>query len=131
MAENSNSKSDHVATEVKTHSGGCHCGKVRYEVKTDLGMVISCNCSICKKRGSLLSFVPTSAFSLKHGESDLTDYQFNKHIIHHLFCATCGILSFARGTGRDGGEMIAVNVRCLDDVDLDTLTVTPFDGRSR
>jgi hypothetical protein len=67
---------------------------------------------------------------LRSGADSLTDYQFNKKIIHHLFCRTCGIGSFARGTGPDGAEMIAINVRCLDGVDLDSLTVTPFDGKS-
>jgi hypothetical protein len=116
--------------KVSTYSGGCHCGKVRYEVATDLALVMACNCSICTKRGTLWNFVPASQFALKKGENDLTDYQFNKHVIHHLFCSTCGILSFARGKGKDGSDTIALNVRCLDEVDLDTLEITKFDGRS-
>jgi hypothetical protein len=70
-------------------------------------------------------------FTLVSGEDALSDYQFNKHAIHHLFCATCGIKSFARGKGRDGGDNVAINVRCLDGVELDALNVTKFDGRSR
>ncbi len=116
--------------EQKTHHGGCHCGKVRYEVTTDLTKVMSCNCSLCQKRGSLLTFVPASQFALASGEDALIDYQFNKQVIHHLFCATCGVLSFARGTGPDGAEMVAINVRSLDDVDLAALTLTPFDGKN-
>jgi hypothetical protein len=116
--------------KVSTYSGGCHCGKVRYEVEADLGTVIACNCSICSKRGSLLSFVPAGRFRLEKGEGDLTDYHFNKHVIHHLFCSTCGILSFAKGKAKDGKDMVAINVRCLDGVDLDALTITKFDGRS-
>ncbi len=65
------------------------------------------------------------------GESDLTDYQFNKHLIHHLFCSACGISSFTRGTGPDGSEMVAINVRCLDDVTLDSLSISHFDGKSQ
>lgn len=117
------------------HTGGCHCGKVHYEVTTDLGpdqgMVISCNCSICSKRGSLLTFVPADQFTLKSGEGALSEYTFNKHVIHHKFCKTCGILSFANGVGPDGKEMVAINVRCLDDIDLGSLKVTEFDGKSR
>lgn len=112
------------------HTGGCHCGKVRYEVEADLATVMSCNCSICQKRGALLTFVPTPRFTVLSGDDALTDYQFNKKIIHHLFCGTCGVASFARGVAPDGSEMVAVNVRCLDDVDPAALTVTPFDGRS-
>jgi hypothetical protein len=117
-------------SEMAKHSGGCHCGHVRYEVKTDLEPVMSCNCSICQKWGALLTFVPAPQFTLLSGEDDLTDYQFNKKIVHHLFCSHCGVASFARGTGPDGLEMIAVNVRCLDGVEIEGLKLTPFDGKN-
>ena len=81
--------------------------------------------------GSLLAFAPASDFKLVSGESDLADYQFNKHVIHHLFCATCGIQSFARGKRpNDGADVVAINVRCLDGVEPDTLAVKKVDGRS-
>jgi hypothetical protein len=117
--------------EAKTYTGGCHCGKVRYEVTTDLGRVISCNCSICSKKAYLLAFVGADKFKLLSGEGSLTDYQFNTRNIHHLSCATCGIESFSHGTARDGQPMYSINVRCLDDVDVDTLQVTHFDGKSK
>ena len=115
----------------QTYAGGCQCGKVRYEATTDLGEVISCNCSRCAKLGWLLTFVPAQDFKLISGDGATTDFQFNKHAIHHLFCATCGIESFARGKGPGGAEMAAVNVRCLDGVDLDSLDVKRVDGGSR
>jgi hypothetical protein len=114
-------------TESATYAGGCHCGRVRYEVDADLSRVMSCNCSICRKRGALMAFVPVAKFKLASGTHALTDYRFNKKIVHHLFCDTCGISSFARGVGPDGAEMIAINVRCLDGVDLDGLNVVTFD----
>jgi hypothetical protein len=117
-------------TDTKTYTGGCHCGKVRFETKVDLGNVLACNCSICAKAGLLLAFTSADQFKLLSGEDGLTDYQFNKKKIHHLFCATCGVRSFARGTAPDGKEMRAINVRCLDDVDIDALTPRPFDGKN-
>ena len=118
--------------ELKTYAGGCHCGKVRYEVKLDLtAPVISCNCSMCGRAGTLLTFVPAEQFTLRSGEQALTEYQFNRHRIHHLFCSTCGIKSFARGVGPDDKPTVAINARCLDDVDLEQLTVKTFDGKSR
>lgn len=117
--------------ELRTYKGGCHCGRVQYEATTDLSQVISCNCSICTKRGLLVSFVPADRFTLKSGEDELRDYQFNKHVIHHLFCPDCGVESFARGKAPNGADMVALNVRCLEDVDIGALTLTPFDGRSR
>jgi hypothetical protein len=111
------------------YTGGCHCGKVRYEVSLDLGNVISCNCSICAKKGTLLTFTKADEFKLLQGDQDLTDYQFNTKNIHHTFCSTCGVTSFARGNGPDGTPMAAINARCLDDVDLNALNVTPVDGK--
>lgn len=115
-------------SEVKTYTGGCHCGRVSFETDADVSHVVSCNCSICRKRGTLMAFVGEDQFRLKSGADTLTDYQFNKHVIHHLFCPTCGISSFARGTRPDGAKMVALNVRCLDGVDLDALQVRRFDG---
>ncbi len=118
-------------SELKTHTGGCHCGKVRYEVRLDLGApVISCNCSMCGRAGTLLTFVPAAQFKLLSGEDVLTDYLFNHHAIHHLFCRVCGIKSFARGRGKDG-PTVAINTRCLDDIDVAKLNVQHFEGRSR
>jgi hypothetical protein len=113
------------------HTGGCHCGKVRYHVDIDLDQpVLSCNCSMCSKRGGLLAFTKATDFELESGEDALTDYQFNRNVIHHLFCSTCGILSFGRGIAPDGSEMVAINARCMDGVDLTALDVKDFDGKS-
>ena len=115
--------------EKSVHEGGCHCGAVRFEAATDLGRVIACNCSICSKQGLWLTFVPGVDFKLVAGEDALRDYQFGKKRIHHMVCTTCGVEPFGHSTGKDGGEMYAVNVRCLDDVDVSTVTPTPFDGK--
>ena len=114
-----------------SYQGGCHCGKVRFSVEIDLSSPITCNCSYCAKRGSILAFTPAGNFSLESGEADLTEYRFNSKTIEHLFCNACGMESIARGTMPDGGKMVAVNVRCLDGVDLDALEPHQVDGRSR
>jgi hypothetical protein len=116
--------------ETKTYSGSCHCGRVHYEADADLSRVISCNCSSCRRRGTLLTFIPEDQFRLKAGADALTHYEFNKKIIHYQFCATCGVLPFANGKGPGGTAMVALNVRCLDGVDLDALDVQKYDGAS-
>ena len=109
--------------------GGCHCGAVRYTVDLDpKAEALSCNCSMCGRSGTLLQFVPTEKFKLDKGESNLTDYQFNKHVIHHLFCKTCGIKPFARGKGPKG-DTVAINVRTLDDADAFHIPFKTFDGK--
>jgi len=117
--------------ELKSYAGGCQCGRVRYEVQLDLGApVTSCNCSMCGRSGTLLTFVPAGQFKLLSGEDSLTDYLFNRHAIHHLFCNVCGIKSFARGMGKDG-PTVAINARCLEGVEIEQLNIHRFDGRSR
>ena len=114
------------------YTGSCHCGAVRYTVALDLAQpVIACNCSMCGRAGTLLSFVPAENFSLEQGSEALTDYRFNHHVIHHLFCKVCGVKSFARGIGPNGKEMVAINVRCVEGVDPSTLTTKQIDGKSR
>jgi hypothetical protein len=117
-------------TDVKTWTGGCHCGRVRYEAQLSLEGLVACNCSICQKRGSIMAFVPQSDFRLLAGDDALTDYQFNKKVIHHLFCKTCGVASFAKGEKPGGGLMVAVNVRCLDDIDAASLKPRLFEGKN-
>jgi hypothetical protein len=114
-----------------THRGGCHCGRIAFEVDGDIAQVIACNCSICSRRGYLLWFVPRTQLRLAAPESDLATYTFNKRVIRHHFCPTCGCAPFGFGTDAEGVETAAVNVRCLEGVEPSTLKVVPFDGRSR
>ena len=113
-----------------TYHGGCQCGAVAFEADGEIAQLVECNCSICKPKGYLLWFVPEADFRLKTDEAALTEYRFNTHKIRHLFCATCGVQSYGEGVGPDGREMRAINVRCLDDVQLDTLRPIPWDGAS-
>jgi hypothetical protein len=118
--------------EMQTYKGGCHCGKVAYEVDLALEQAMSCNCSICRKRGLLLAFAPAEQFRLLSGEGDLQDYRFNTHRIGHVFCRTCGVESFGQGEmPGTGAQMRAINLRCVEGVDLDALPVHKFDGASR
>lgn len=115
----------------KTYEGSCHCGKVKYKVKLDLdNPIIVCNCSMCQRAGTMLAFGSRADFELLSGEEDLKSYKFNKNIIDHVFCTTCGIKPFAYGVGRDGAPTSAVNVRCLEGVELNELETHAFDGRS-
>lgn len=111
-------------------TGGCHCGAVRFEAEVDTGSAIECNCSYCSKAAPLLAFTAADRFTQTAGEDSLTDYRFNKKAIAHLFCSKCGISPFGRGLGRDGTEMAAINLRCVDGIDLESIERRPFDGAS-
>jgi hypothetical protein len=113
------------------YQGSCHCGRVAFEVEGELGQALECNCSHCSRKGYLLWFVPRSQLRLTTPESALATYTFNKHVIQHHFCPSCGCAPFGSGVDPQGLATAAVNVRCLEGVDLVALKRIPFDGRSR
>lgn len=113
------------------HQGSCHCGRIAFTLQGDIGAVIDCNCSLCRLRGSLLAFFPREALALRTPETDMATYRFHTRRLAHHFCPTCGIAPFSEGEHpRTGARMVAVNVRCLADVDPATLEITRFDGAS-
>lgn len=112
------------------YAGSCHCNAVKFEAEGELKGAVSCNCSICTKRGSLLWFVPRDAFRLLSGEDTLTTYTFNKHVIKHRFCSVCGILPYGEGVDPKGNKMAAVNIRCIEGIELEKIPVQHFNGRA-
>jgi len=119
-----------MTTGMKTITGGCHCGAVRYEAEADLSNAVECNCSHCAKKGFILTFTPAEKFRLISGKEKLSEYRFNKQVIAHTFCSECGVPPFAFGTQPDGQQMAAINVRCVDDLDIATLEPQKLDGKS-
>ncbi|MFA9262701.1 MAG: GFA family protein [Undibacterium sp.] len=114
---------------MQAYQGKCHCGAVTFLVQSDLASVIECNCSHCAIKSLLLTFVPASQFQLRSGEADLSEYRFNKHVIAHLFCRHCGVEAFGKGNDETGVEIIAINIRTLEGIDLTSVPRTPFDGK--
>ncbi|MGH7893615.1 MAG: GFA family protein [Candidatus Binatia bacterium] len=112
---------------METHTGGCHCGRIRFRVTTDLEQVSECNCSMCAKKGFLHLIVPPAQFVLLSGQDELALYEFGTRIAKHRFCRHCGIHAFY--TPRSDPDKVDVNVRCLDGVDVARLRLTHFDGQ--
>lgn len=115
---------------MQKYTGGCHCRAVQYEVEADLTKTFVCNCSHCEMKGFILAFVPDTSFTLLSEEDMLSEYRFNTKKIAHLFCKVCGVQSFGRGTDQQGNATVAINVRSLEGVDLETLHPEKFDGLS-
>ncbi|MCC6379253.1 MAG: GFA family protein [Burkholderiales bacterium] len=114
-----------------TYRGSCHCGRVAFEVDGTVDLALSCNCSICQRKGALLWFVPREKLRLLTPDANASTYTFNRHAIRHRFCPACGIHPYGEGTDPNGASMAAINLRCLEDFDLASIPVTPYDGRSR
>jgi hypothetical protein len=110
--------------------GSCHCGKIAYSLDAEPTEAIECNCSICRRRGSVLAAFTPDKFHLETSRDDIAVYTFGKHVIRHQFCKTCGCAPFAEGVGPDGEAMVAVNLRCAENLDLATIKITHFDGAS-
>ncbi len=109
------------------YSGSCHCGALHYSCNTAPEQVMTCNCSICRRKGAVLHFVSPDQVHLSADPSALGTYRFNNHIIAHHFCRICGIAPWATGTRPDGGRSIAINLRSSD-LDFAALPVHAFDG---
>ena len=116
------------SSELIKHSGGCHCGRVRFEVMAPSRVTVAdCNCSMCTKSGHLHLIVPKDRFKLLSGADVLTTYQFNTGTAGHLFCSVCGVKSFY--VPRSHPDGFSVNARCLDAGTLESLIVEPFNGQ--
>ncbi len=100
---------------VRTYTGSCHCGAVRFQIESDFPELTTCDCSICRRKNALMVKVHESRFKLLAGEESLTLYQFHTHTARHYFCRTCGIYPFHRK--RLAPESYGINVLCLDDFD--------------
>ncbi len=113
---------------MKTFSGGCHCGEIRFEVISNEPLEVEqCNCSVCTKSGYLHLIVPSSQFSILKGKSELATYTFNSGVAKHYFCRRCGIKSFY--IPRSNPDGIDVNVNCLDEVP-ELMNIVAFDGKN-
>ena len=111
------------------HQGGCHCGRLRFEVLAPAVVTVSqCNCSICSKSGYLGLTVPRERFTLKSGEECLTEYTFNTGIAKHRFCRFCGVKSFYIPRSHPDG--VSVNARCLDPGTIQEMKIEQFDGQN-
>ncbi len=120
---------DIESRELITHRGGCHCGRVQFEVDAPGELEAKlCNCSICSMTAYLHLIVPTSRFRLVQGEEVLTTYTFNTGVAQHRFCRVCGIKSFY--IPRSNPDGVSVNVRCLDPETVALVRITDFDGRN-
>jgi hypothetical protein len=110
----------------QSFEGSCHCQSVKFRASVDLAESIVCDCSICTMKGSILNRVEESDFELLTPLEELSLYTFNKHIAKHYFCPKCGVHPFNRP--RSKPKMWAVNVRCLDGVQIDAVKPKPVFG---
>jgi hypothetical protein len=111
------------------YDGSCHCGNVAFEIDGTIEGAMACNCSMCQRKGTLMWFVPREQLKLKTPDANAATYTFNKHVIHHRFCPICGIHPYGEGKDPKGNAMAAINLRCIEGLDLDSIPVQHYNGR--
>jgi hypothetical protein len=115
----------------KKHTGGCHCGAVRFEAELDLGAGGSmCNCTVCTKIAAVGAIVRPSEFTLVSGADSLSVYEWGAKISRRHFCKHCGVHCFAFGhLDVLGGDYVSINFNTLDDFDRGEVSISHWDGR--
>lgn len=111
------------------YQGSCHCGNIKFKIEGEIESALSCNCSICQRKGTLLWFKPWQDLQLLNPDAPISSYSFNKHVIQHKFCPTCGVTPFAEGVDPKGNKVAAINIRCIENIDLESIPVHHYNGR--
>lgn len=103
---------------MNSYSGSCHCGRVKFQIKTDdiFKDVYRCDCSLCKKKAILMKAEQKDQFKVIAGHNDLLSYKWNKQIAEHFFCGNCGV--YTHHKRRRDPNQICINFACLDDLDM-------------
>lgn len=105
----------------------CHCGHIRLEVDAELAEVVECNCSICRRSGFLHWYVEPHQVKYLTPMHGVSTYWWRSATGGQHFCPNCGIAVVRTST--EYPPPIAINARCIEDLDLATLTIRRFDGR--
>jgi len=94
----------------------CHCGEVEVEVNLpdNLDKIIKCNCSICKRKGAVMSMVKNEDFKIVKGKNKLKLYQFHSKVAKHYFCIICGI--YTHHNPRSNPAMTGFNLGCIEEI---------------
>ena len=112
------------------YKGSCHCGGISFEVEGEIKSVLQCDCSMCQRKGSLLWFVPREMLKMLTPDSAVKTYTFNKHMIMHRFCPVCGLHPYGESVDPQGNPIAAINIRCLEGIDIAAIPVHNYAGRS-
>jgi hypothetical protein len=112
------------------YKGSCHCGRIKFEIEGSLESAVTCNCSMCQRKGAVMWFVPRDKLRLLTPEQDASTYLFNKHAIKHRYCSVGGIHPYGEGADPKGMRTAAVNIRCLEGIELESIPTKHYDGRS-
>jgi len=116
---------------MNAYKGTCHCGAISFEFERDeITNGLRCNCSICVRKGAVMSafVIPPDELHIEAEAGSLGTYEFGTNTAKHFFCRKCGIYPFHQTLRKPGHYR--VNLGCIDDIDINSISIDVFDGRS-
>ncbi len=96
----------------------CHCGSVEAEVKLPekgFEKLNRCNCSICKRKGYIMTPISPENFKIVKGKNLLTLYQYHTKVAEHYFCSKCGIYTHTNPRSNHD-KVYMINIACIEGV---------------
>ena len=94
----------------------CHCGAIEIQVnlQEEIDKLMRCNCSMCKRKGTMVTTINKEDLKIVKGEDKIKVYQFNTKVAKHHFCAECG--DQTHNLRRSDPNTYGINVGCIDEI---------------
>jgi hypothetical protein len=110
-------------------TGACHCGRVNWTYRGTPDGATACNCTICRRYGTLWIYGYQDEEVTVSGETRAYARGEDRVLSFH-FCPNCGCAAYWRSNkaGADGRRRIAVNVRLSEPETVADIPIDHFDG---
>jgi hypothetical protein len=109
-------------------AGACHCGAVRVVLPRRPRSLTSCNCSICRRYGTLWAYYKAATVRVEHKRGATADYLWGERRLRFVRCARCGCVTHWEFARRSPKSRMGVNARLLDPEVLSDLRIRRLDG---
>lgn len=109
-------------------SGSCHCGDVRITVPLQPRSVTDCNCSICRRYGTLWAYYPHASVRLEAAKKAIAEYRWGDQTLRFARCRRCGCVLLWERLKPTASSRSGVNMRNFEPALVEGLRLRHFDG---
>lgn len=106
----------------------CHCGNVKISVDKDPETFTDCNCSLCRRYGSLWGYYDSDNVIINYEAESLGTYSWGDKNIDFKHCNKCGCVTHYLTTEKINDDLIGINFRMADPKEIESITIRKFDG---